>query len=299
MNSTQIACFLEVAKSLSFARAAQALYTSQPVISYQIKSLESELELRLFTRTNRNVALTAAGEYLYERLEPVSREIRKMVRAAQEIQRQQQQGLRILVRRLADYSCLTKAMRRFSDDHPLIPIDILTHEERRVRDLLSSGEIQLAFCYGYEVREDSKLEFLPLDRAFYYVLVNRDHPLTAFKYLTFEDLTGETLILMDTELQKNKDVISAKELERLGIGICYPSGSFDSMLLAVEAGAGFTVLPCGKAKRFSGLIKIPLKNVHAVELGLAWAREQDQEAAGKFVDTAAECWGKKANKKTP
>ena len=60
MNSTQITCFLEVAKSLSFVRAAKALYTTQPVISYQIKSLESELKVLLFTRDNRNVALTAA-----------------------------------------------------------------------------------------------------------------------------------------------------------------------------------------------------------------------------------------------
>ena len=293
MNSTQITCFLEVAKSLSFVRAAETLYTTQPVISYQIKSLESELQVQLFTRNNRNVALTAAGEYLYAHMEPVSQEIREIIGVVREIQKEERPGIRLLVRRLVDYSCLTRTLKVFSDNYPLVQVDILTHSEQRTRDLLTANEVQLAFGYGYEVCGNPRLSFLALDHAGYYVLVNRQHRLSAYKYLTFEDLAGENLIVSNTELQKNTQLISMKELKRQKITVCQQYPSFDGMLLAVEAGVGFTVLPCGKAKKFSGLIKIPLKNVLPAQLGLAWVCGSGQEGSvvRQFVDTAAQCHG--------
>ncbi len=293
MNSTQITCFLEVAKSLSFVRAAKALYTTQPVISYQIKSLESELKVRLFARDNRNVALTAAGEYLYFNLESISEKMQEIIGVAREMEKEEQPGIRLLVRRLVDYSCLTRTLKAFSDNYPLVKVDILTYNERRTRDLLAADEIQLAFGYRYEVNRNPRLGFLPLDQACYYVLVNREHRLSAYKYLTFEDLSGEKLILADTELQKNADLVSLKELKKLNIQVSYQYSSFDSMLLAVEAGIGLTVLPCGRAKKFSGLIKIPLKNVSPIELGLAWvcAGAPEGSVIKQFVDTAAQCHG--------
>lgn len=297
MNSTQITCFLEVAKSLSFVRAAEALYTTQPVISYQIKSLESELAVQLFTRNNRNVTLTAAGEYLYTQFEPIHQKIREIVGIAQEIQNQEQPGLVLLVRRLVDYSCLTRTIKVFSDNYPLVRVDILTHNEHRTHNLLTSNQIQMAFCYRYEVAKNPRFCFLPLDEAYYYVLVNKEHRLAAYKYVTFEDLGGEKLVLADTELQKNSRLISMKDLKRLNIIVHPQYATFDSMLLAVEAGIGVTVLPCGKAKKFSGLIKIPLKNVQPIELGLAWVNNPENTAVRAFAETAAQCHGMVLNHK--
>lgn len=299
LNSTQITSFLEVAKSLSFVRAAEALYTTQPVISYQIKSLESELKVQLFTRDNRNVALTPAGEYLYAQLEPLSQQIRAIIGTAREIQNQQRPAILLLVRQLVDYSCLTKTIKTFSDNYPLTHVDILTHSQHRTRDLLISNEIQMAFCYRYEVIQNPKLCFLSLDHSSYYVLVNKNHRLAAYKYLTFHDLAGEKLILADTELQKNVSLISLKELQQLNITVPPWHSTFDSMLLAVEAGGGFTILPCGKAKKFSGLIKIPLKNVPSMELGLAWTLTQELIQVKHFVETAAQCHGIESKNQLP
>ena len=55
MNTAQINCFLEVAKSLSYIQAAESLFTTQPAVSYQINSLEKELGIKLFNRNNRSV----------------------------------------------------------------------------------------------------------------------------------------------------------------------------------------------------------------------------------------------------
>ena len=57
----QLACFLAVAETLSFARAAEQLHVTQPAVTQQIHSLESELNTQLFRRTTRTVELTQAG----------------------------------------------------------------------------------------------------------------------------------------------------------------------------------------------------------------------------------------------
>jgi DNA-binding transcriptional LysR family regulator len=62
--------FLAVARERNFTKAAAKLGTSQSTLSYTIKELEAHLGVRLLTRTTRSVALTEAGERLYNSLAP-------------------------------------------------------------------------------------------------------------------------------------------------------------------------------------------------------------------------------------
>ncbi len=59
----QLQLFVEVAKRLSFVRAAEALHLTPPAVTMQIKELEAAIELPLFDRRGRQVSLTTAGEY--------------------------------------------------------------------------------------------------------------------------------------------------------------------------------------------------------------------------------------------
>ena len=60
----QLRVFTEVAKHLSFARAAEALHLTPPAVTMQIKELEGHVGLPLFDRQGRQVSLTTAGEYM-------------------------------------------------------------------------------------------------------------------------------------------------------------------------------------------------------------------------------------------
>ena len=61
MNTTQLECFLAVAQNLNFSKAAESVALTQPAVSHQIRSLEEELGVQLFTRTSKSVTLTRAG----------------------------------------------------------------------------------------------------------------------------------------------------------------------------------------------------------------------------------------------
>lgn len=61
MTQSQIEYFLAVAEELSFSRAAEALFVSQPAVSRQVALLERELGVPLFDRTNQGITITDAG----------------------------------------------------------------------------------------------------------------------------------------------------------------------------------------------------------------------------------------------
>ena len=61
MNTIQLECFVSVAEHLNFSKASRVLKITQPAVSHQIQSLEEELNVKLFTRTSKSVALTQEG----------------------------------------------------------------------------------------------------------------------------------------------------------------------------------------------------------------------------------------------
>lgn len=65
MNLKQIEAFVKIANNGSFSKTAKELYLTQPTVSAYINSLETELGIKLFTRTTKAVSLTEQGSKVY------------------------------------------------------------------------------------------------------------------------------------------------------------------------------------------------------------------------------------------
>ena len=76
MTDRQIRIFLTVADNLNFSAAAKTLYMSQQAVTRQIAALESEVGVRLFTRTTRSVSLTPAGEVFRREFQAIDQQAR-------------------------------------------------------------------------------------------------------------------------------------------------------------------------------------------------------------------------------
>ena len=65
INLNQLRSFFLVAREKSVTKAAQILFITQPAVTMQIKSLEADLEIRLFNKYGKNLQLTHAGDVLF------------------------------------------------------------------------------------------------------------------------------------------------------------------------------------------------------------------------------------------
>jgi DNA-binding transcriptional LysR family regulator len=67
LENFRLVVFRAVAEQLSFRKAAEELYLTQPAVTFQIKALEEDLGVQLFDRTGAHVAVTPAGAALLKR----------------------------------------------------------------------------------------------------------------------------------------------------------------------------------------------------------------------------------------
>ena len=95
MYNPQLETFLCVAESGSFNRAAEKLYISPPAVIKQINLLEEGLDLQLFVRTHRGLALTEAGKSLYQDAKYIIQYCKDSVTRAKNAMQESENMLRI------------------------------------------------------------------------------------------------------------------------------------------------------------------------------------------------------------
>ena len=122
-----LAVFAAVAEARSFTRAASRLGRSQSALSQTIRRLEERLQLRLLTRTTRNVAPTPAGEQLLATLGPALGDIEARIQALGELREQPSGSLRLTAGRHAAETVLWPALLRLTDRYPDIKVEVAIH----------------------------------------------------------------------------------------------------------------------------------------------------------------------------
>src|ERR1700761_9801668 len=95
MEIRHLVYFKMVAEELHFSKAATRLFISQPPLSRQIKELEDELGVQLFTRKNKRVNLTDAGKYFKEEVDAIFARLEESKSIVQQIYKSESGELKI------------------------------------------------------------------------------------------------------------------------------------------------------------------------------------------------------------
>src|SRR5215468_13198 len=119
-----LASFECVARHLSFVRASEELDVTATAISKTIKQLEARLDVRLFNRTTRSVALTEAGMKLLGTLAPALAQIRDSVQQAGDFSERPHGLLRINAGYVAYAVLIEPHLAALGERHPEITLDI-------------------------------------------------------------------------------------------------------------------------------------------------------------------------------
>ncbi|WP_163868380.1 LysR family transcriptional regulator [Myxococcus eversor] len=137
MDLNQLALFVAVAEGASFSTAAKKLGMPKSSVSRGISSLESSLGVQLLHRTTRRVALSTAGQALYERVSPMLASLSKSVGELPELEEEPSGELRLTA--VVDWgtTVLAEIITRFVARYPAVKVDL--HLDNRVVDLVAEG----------------------------------------------------------------------------------------------------------------------------------------------------------------
>jgi len=140
----QLRIFSEVAKHLSFARAAENLHLTPPAVTMQVKELELQLGLKLFERQGRQVSLTTVGEYFLVYVRRMLATLKDAEDAMARFLKLESGVLNLGMVGTAKYF-VPRLLTRFREEHPGIELRLHQGVNREeLVTLLQRGEVDLA-----------------------------------------------------------------------------------------------------------------------------------------------------------
>jgi DNA-binding transcriptional LysR family regulator len=136
-NTADLSLFLCIARHLSMSRAAVELGLTPSALSHALRQLEARLDVRLFNRTTRSVALTDAGARLNARLQPAFRDIADALEDLNNFRDKPSGNLRITAGRAAVELVLLPLASRFLSAYPDVRLEIVSDDA--LVDMVGAG----------------------------------------------------------------------------------------------------------------------------------------------------------------
>ncbi|HDR1224566.1 TPA: HTH-type transcriptional regulator CysB [Pasteurella multocida] len=195
MKIQQLRYIVEIVnQNLNVTEAANALFTSQPGISKQVRLLEDELGLEIFERNGKHIkSLTPAGQ----KIVAIARELlvkTQSIRAVANEYTQPNHGvLRIATTNTQARYVLPPVIERFSKKYPDVSLHIHQGSPTQIYDALLSGEVDIAITTEAQYLFDDVV-LLPCYMWNRSVLIKHDHSLAQCKNLTIEELGKYPLV---------------------------------------------------------------------------------------------------------
>ena len=289
MNRMQIKCFLALAQTRNFTKAAEQLYISQPGLSHQIVSLERELNTQLFVRNQKAVQLTPAAKLLAKELPALDRAYEELIGRVQAVGRGHSGSLTVgtlesqwLGGHFADLCCA------FAQKYPDIDLQLRSGAFSDVRRWLSTGEVDVALTLRFDIADAADLQWLAFDDDYARFAVSRRLPLGQKEHITLEDLMEETLLLISPDDSRagaalSRDFIKSSNLTPKQIRY---APNLSTVMLWIEAGLGVGIINQHSSIAGNPMVRV-IEEVALEEAGanacFAWKKDCVNPAVDMFI----------------
>lgn len=162
---------------LNITAAAERLFTSQPGISKQLKQLEAELGVQLFTRKGKSLAaVTPAGREVVARARRILREVENIRSLASDMTAEQEGTLSIATTHTQARYVLPEVIRAFRQKYPKVDLELHQGTSEQIAELISTNKVDFAIATGSQ-ELFPQLTLLPIYRWNRIAFVPRSHPL--------------------------------------------------------------------------------------------------------------------------
>lgn len=194
MEIKQLRAFVAIAEEKTFTAGAKRVNVTQAAVSMQIRHLEKQIGLPLFTRTPRGVLLTEAGEKLLERARRILREHDTALDELAEIAGAEYGRLRIgSASAMFATAQLPAILEDLKKAFPNANISVSSGTSKKLVDQILHGEIDIAFVSLPIEASNVQTELLYSDEVV--AIAHPSHQLADKQYISAAALAEENLIL--------------------------------------------------------------------------------------------------------
>lgn len=288
MNTIQLECFLMVADCLNFTKAAESLKITQPAVSHQIRTLEDELGVKLFIRTNKRVSLTKEGmQFIGDALSILKIANASKFRLSQRLS-SQPMPLGIGCHNTWELSLLPplieKLSREFTRFIPilkLIPLPVM-------ENLLEDESIQIMFSFRAEQEQRRHAKYIELTKCRVACVCAPSHPFANRHLLTQEDLhTGGRFALCsprqcDPSFFRIQSKLSS---DHAATQLIFEEG-YEVIHALIKANYAFTVWPDVPISRDPSLCYVPIEGLAPLSFGISYATGKISPLLKRFLEIA-------------
>lgn len=183
-----------VRHDLSITAAAEALYTSQPGISKQLRLLEDELGVPLFERSGKHLTrLTPAGEQIVEIVERVLQDVDNIGRVAEDYSDGDRGVLSLATTHTQARYALPPAVTAFKKEYPRVTLNLHQGSPPQIARMAAEGEADFAIATE-ALHHFDELVMLPCYHWNRALLLRPGHPLASISKPSLKDLARYPLI---------------------------------------------------------------------------------------------------------
>lgn len=237
----QLRGFCYAAAAGSISKAAKRICLSQPAVSQQIRSLENEMDVTLFSRRGARIELTPDGELLFEMARPLVEELEHLDEEFRQRRSEVDEGhIEVAAGLSTILYFLPKHVEAFRQAHPRIEVRLQNVTGVEGLERLRAGLVD--FAVGPLMEVPSDIEFYPVRSYDPVVITCRGHPLARRSRITLEDISRYPLILPPRNQSTWTMVDSTFKKHGLVYQVAMEVGGWEVIKKYVELGLGISII---------------------------------------------------------
>ena len=262
MNFQQLRYVREAVRhNLNLTEAANALFTSQPGVSKQIRELEVELGVEIFVRRGKRlVALTDPGRIVVQVIDRLLAEAENLRQVGREFADQDSGALTIATTHTQARYTLPKVVHAFRTHYPKVRLSLQQGSPTQIAEMVCQGRADLAIATE-ALDHYPELVAMPGFTWQHCVIVPPKHPLAKAKKLTLEALARYPLITYNPEFTGRSHLDEAFAAKGLTMDVVLTALDADVIKTYTELGLGVGIVAAVALDRKRDT------NLHAIDAG--------------------------------
>jgi DNA-binding transcriptional LysR family regulator len=243
MNLQQIRYIREIARrDLNLTQAAEALHTSQPGVSRQVRELEDELGVDIFVRQGKRLtALTPAGEAAIAICERLLGEVDSLKRVGKDFSDANRGELVIAATHMQARYALPQVIKHFVKKYPNVRLSLRQGAPRELAEMVIAGDADIAIATETLDRYP-ELVTEPLYRWHHCVIVPKAHPLAGEKKLTLAKIAAYPIVTYDAAFSGRSALDDTFAQAELDIDVVLTAIDTDVIKTYVREGLGVGII---------------------------------------------------------